>query len=161
MLDLDQIRMTMLSDHDRRLLEHIRQQEEVSRAGRELRKLRTAAGDRPPKRYTGYLTSRRKGWVGQKILLPNGIPGEIAVIRRRLVLAHWVDPLALAPDRVAVLNRADVRPLAHPAARVLGRLKLGREEQPSELKSRTARRNGSCPVRKGSRPRGRPRKVHD
>ena len=49
--------------------------------------------------------------------------------------------------------------IKNPAAVLLGRLKRGKHEEPSERKASAARRNGSCPPRPGSRPRGRPRRV--
>jgi hypothetical protein len=158
MRDLDDIRMAMLSDHDRKLLQQVRQQEEISHAGRELRKLRKTASMQAPRQYSGYLSAGRKSWVGQRVILPNNAIGEVITVHRGFAAVAWNDPLVVSSQRVVALEVKSIQPFRHPCAVALGRLKAGCREAPSSLKAAKARLNGRRPVKAGSRPRGRPRK---
>lgn len=129
-------------------------QHKLSEAGRLLRKLPR----RVRKRWTGWIGNRRY-WRGAQILLPDGQPAFVfGVLRSRVVWTFHPDRLIGGFDGVplewGVVPAADVTPRQHPAAVLLGRLKAGKKERPSKLKSETARRNGRQPCRAGRR-RGR------
>jgi len=157
MLDLDQIRMSLLPNDDRKLLERVLQQEEISHAGRELRRLRSEAKNRPARHFTGYI-GRRKAWFGQRVVLTNNAVGTILAVHRGHAAVSWTDPFAVQPNKVTAIEVASIRAFRHPAAVALGKLKAGRREVTSPLKAIKARLNGCRPVRPGSRPRGRPPK---
>jgi hypothetical protein len=108
------------------------------------------------RKWTGWLHGEHC-WRGRRIVLPNG---EVAPLlwcsRGRVLLQNsrdlpFRDWLAWAARR-----EHEVRVYKHPSAIALGQRKKGLRECPSEQKSEAARRNGRQPVRKGSRPRGRP-----
>jgi hypothetical protein len=90
------------------------------------------------------------------VVLPNRAIGTILAIHRGRAAISWTDPFAVQPYKVTAIEVASIRPFRHPAGVALGKLKAGKREVPSPLKAAAARSNGCCPVRPGSRPRGRP-----
>jgi hypothetical protein len=147
-----------MAEADNLHLKNLRQEAEIRLAGQRLRQMRTEAKNRPPRRYTGYLTPRRRAWFGQPVLLPGNVLGRILAVRHGLAAVSWTDPFAIRANRVGCVEVSSVRPFLDPCASALGRLKRGTKEKASALKREAARRNGCRPARHG-RPRGRPRKV--
>lgn len=112
----------------------------------------------PPKKWTGYLHGERC-WVGQRVLMTDGMRGALLSARRGKATVFADSRRYLAESRVRELREQEVVLLKLPQAMLLGFLKRGKKERPSEAKRAAARRNGSRPVRPGSRPRGRPRSA--
>jgi len=76
------------------------------------------------------------------------------------VLLEDANDLPHLPWLLRVARREDdVRLFRHHSAIILGSLKAGKKERPSEAKANAARRNGLMPCRAGLR-RGRPRHSH-
>ncbi len=107
---------------------------------------------RRKKKWTGSINGQRiRRWSLFK--LPTGETAR-AVLIVRGVAYFWFDN----PERfLESYPTSEVRRIKNPAAVLLGHLKRGKRETPSELKRSTARANGSMPCRPGKR-RGRPRK---
>ena len=109
---------------------------------------------RPRKRkWTGEFNGER---VRRRTLfkLPNGDILPTVLILRGKVYIFREDSEQLI-ERYSCSELVRVK---NPAAQLLGRLKRGKHEAPSELKTATARINGAKPCRPGKR-RGRPRKA--
>ena len=108
------------------------------------------------RKWTGVLNGER---VRRNTLV--AVPtGE--VLRAILILRGWVYVIRSPdePDRFMERFKAsEVRRIANPAAQVLGSLKRGVRERPSEAKRRACLSNCSKPPRAGKRPRGRPRRT--
>ncbi|HEY6180863.1 MAG TPA: hypothetical protein VIW67_01390, partial [Terriglobales bacterium] len=83
------------------------------------------------------------------VVLKAAIRNEVAVM--------WQDPRQIDPVQFALFRADQVRVLKSPAAVLLGSLKRGIKEQPSEKKRLACRRNGLRPCKPGRR-RGRPKK---
>jgi hypothetical protein len=112
-----------------------------------------------PRKYTGWLGDRHC-WRGQLVVLPDGEVAPLIWCNRGRVLLRNYRAMPF-PDwlRWAARREHEVRPYKNPSAVLLGSRKLGVKERPSARKAEAARRNGKMPVRPGSRPRGRPRRV--
>ena len=137
--------------------ERARREAEVSLAGATLRRLRAEAQDRPPRVYTGRVGNRR-GWRKMPLILPNGAVGTLICALRGFAAVAWHDPFALQSNRIDYFRVSELVRFRTPAAVLLGSRKRGVTEKRSKKKARAARSNGRCPVRPGSRRRGRPRK---
>jgi hypothetical protein len=137
------------------MVQEAQEQVTLSRAGEQLRKLRTMAKG-GVKTYTGYLPGRRRAWVGQRIVLPGKIIGTVIAVLRGLCAAAWSDPFNFPTSRVSVVATSLVEPYREPCAVVMGGRKRGTKEKPSERKRKSCRKNGCRPARRGRR-RGRPR----
>ena len=113
-----------------------------------------ATEPRPRKRkWTGEFNGER---VRRRTMfkLPNGeILPAILVLRGKAYLFREYSERFI--ERVDCYDLVRVK---NPAAQLMGRLKRGKREAPSELKAATARFNGAQPCRPGKH-RGRPRKV--
>lgn len=112
----------------------------------------------PPKKWTGYLHGERC-WVGQRVLMTDGMRGALLSARRGKATVFADSRRYLAESRVRELREQEVALLKLPQAVLLGSRKRGVKERHSERKAEACRRNGACPVRPDSRPRGRPRKA--
>lgn len=112
----------------------------------------------PPKKWTGYLHGQRC-WVGRRVMMADGMRGALLSARRGRATVFTDNRRHLAESRVRELHEQELVLLKLPSAVLLGSLKRGVKERPSERKSAVCRRNGACAVRPGSRPRGRPRKA--
>ena len=143
------------SDFVKAMYQCAQQKAQISIAGEKLQQLRIEARTRAARLYTGYL-GRRRAWFGQPVVLPGNVVGKLISVYRGFASVAWHDPFSVQANRVNSFETETIRPYKNPAAIVLGRLKRGRKERESEAKKRAARRNGSRPVRPGSRPRGRP-----
>lgn len=146
-----------LSGHDKSRFEAAQRKAEVSLAGAALRRLRMGQQQRPPKKWTGWIGHRRRGVVGQTVILPDRSLGRLIAARRGWACVAWVDPFSVRRNRISYFAAGEILPYKNPCAAALGRMKAGRREIPSAIKAQAARRNGKRPVRQGSRPRGRPR----
>ena len=107
------------------------------------------------RRWTGVVFGRR-AWVGQPVVLPDKTVGWIKQAQAGLVC---VRTCAFKPEIGAVhdyLAAGELQPYRLPEAVLLGSLKKGAKEQKSAVKAASSRRNGSAPVKPGSRQRGRP-----
>jgi hypothetical protein len=108
-----------------------------------------------PRTWTGWIGGSHC-WRGRKVILPDGRVEEVYAAHRGLVGLAIPQSGNFHPREL--LFRADqLRLWSHPAAVALGQAKHGVKERPSLKKAEAARRNGCCPPRSGSRPRGRPR----
>lgn len=106
---------------------------------------------------------RQRKWTGEfngqrvrrrtMFKLPNGDILPAVLILRGKVYVFRED----SDQFIERYSCSEVRPVKNPAAVLLGRLKRGKREAPSERKATTARINGAMPCRPGKR-RGRPRK---
>lgn len=103
------------------------------------------------------------GWLHGKhlrrddlVILPDGRVGRIYGAVRGSVIV-WKDPIPETGLPAEIFRAEDLRAYKNPHAVVLGSLKRGSKEAPSNAKREACRRNGSKPPRPGSRPRGRPR----
>ena len=112
----------------------------------------------PAKKWTGYLHGQRC-WVGRRVMMPDGMRGALISARRGRATVFADSRRYLAESRVHKLHERELVLLKLPHAVMLGSLKRGKRERPSEHKAEACRRNGACPARPGSRPRGRPRKA--
>ena len=110
-----------------------------------------------PRKWTGYLHGERC-WVGRRVMMSDGMRGAIIDARRGVARVFADERLTIAESRLRKLHERELVLLKLPQAVLLGSLKRGRNERPSQRKAEACRRNGCCPVRPGSRPRGRPRK---
>lgn len=111
-----------------------------------------------PRKWTGYLHGERC-WRGRRVLMSDGMRGAIIDVRRGVARVFADGRISIADSRLRRLHEREVVLLKLPQAVLLGSLKRGKTERPSEAKLAAARRNGSRPVRPGSRPRGRPRSA--
>jgi len=75
------------------------------------------------------------------IQLPDGTVAELIGAARGKAFFRWHDPTALDPVRLGWAQVGDVRHYPLPAARLLGSLKRGVKEKPSEKKRRALRLN--------------------
>lgn len=136
--------------------------EQASEAARLLAGLRTNAG-RP---WTGWVGNVR-GYHDMVLKLPQG---DIAYVWKaaRQIVVFTREPGGVLQDGMdgargnrvwGAIHANEVTVVGSEAGRVLGRLKRGRKERPSELKRLTARLNAVKPPRPGKRARGRPRQV--
>ncbi len=139
------------------LVDAARQEAEISMAGAALRQLRTKRQQPATTKWTGRIGHGRRGFVGQAVVLPDRTLAKLLSARRGWAAVAWVDPFAVRSRRMGCIEAAVVQPFRHPAAVALGVRKKGVVERPSARKAEAARKNGRCPVRRGSRPRGRPR----
>lgn len=137
-------------------IERARQAARVSLAGEALGRLRVEAKTRPPRVFTGRIGSSR-GWRNMPVVLLNGSVGTLIAAFRGWAAVAWHDPFRIQPNRIDYFLVSELQRFKSPAAVMLGSRKKGVVEKPSEKKARTARSNGRCPPRPGSRPRGRPR----
>lgn len=113
---------------------------------------------RQPRRrkiWSGWLHGKRMTRL-RPVVVPGGEVLPAYFVRRRFVYV-------LLPDTPEYQGRIferhparDVQVYRSPEARLLGSLKSGVRERPSERKQASARINGTLPPRPGSRPRGRP-----
>jgi hypothetical protein len=117
------------------------------------------AGRRRSRRaWTGFL-GRRRAWVGQAVMLPDGGLAWVKSIKRGRAIVRtgeWSQVDGAYIHRY--LSASELRPALCPEAVLLGRRKRGAKERKSLAKAESSRRNGLRPVRPGSRPRGRPAK---
>jgi len=109
---------------------------------------------RRDRRYTGVIDGRRRP-VGQLVKLPTGQIAKLLGVIRGRAFVTWDDPQTIEGSRVAMAAARNLTILKNPAAVLLGSRKRGAKERPSTKKAASCRRNGCCPVRPGSRPRGR------
>jgi hypothetical protein len=109
-----------------------------------------------PKRWTGMLAKPKRSWYGRLIILPDGVIGKLYGVLRGAALVWRPAPFAVGEQLLEKYTIDQLRLYKMPSAVVLGRRKRGKKERPSELKARTARKNGRCPCRPG-RQRGRPK----
>jgi hypothetical protein len=105
------------------------------------------------------------GWLHGKhlrrddlVVVPNGQVRRIygAVRGDVIVLKH---PLPESGLPAEIFRAADLKLYKNPDAVIIGSLKRGRKESPSQKKREACRLNGCKPPKPGSRPRGRPRKI--
>ena len=157
MIDFFETWIGDLSGADKRFIDSALRQAEASLAGSALRSLRSRSQRITPRRWTGRIGHGRRGFVGQTVVLPDRTLGRLIAARRGWACVAWVDPFAVRSRRITYSEAASVQPFRHPAAATLGARKRGVTECPSARKANAARKNGRCPVRRGSRPRGRPR----
>lgn len=108
------------------------------------------------KKWTGFVNGQRCR-RGQRVLMLDGVGGELMFARRGLVLVFADRRASVLHSRFRRVEQEQLVVCKMPEAVLLGARKLGRRERPSERKAAACRRNGACPVRPGSRPRGRPR----
>lgn len=106
--------------------------------------------------WTGYVNGVRC-WRGRRVLLPDGVGAEVMVARRGKVLVFADRRASILASRFRAVTAEQLVVCKLPEAVLLGARKLGKKERPSERKTAACRRNGCCPCRPGSRPRGRPR----
>jgi hypothetical protein len=129
--------------------------ERISDAARQLRSMAL----HPKLRYTGRIGTKRVR-VCQRVELPGGEVGFVVrAFRGRVLVGIDEDPDDASLSSFRLLPEREVGLHKNAAAVLLGRRKLGKTELPSIKKARSARRNGCCPARLGSRPRGRPRTI--
>jgi hypothetical protein len=155
MVTLNEFRFHQVPEDLKPLAASIQRQADISFAAAELARLPRRS--KVQRIYTGRVFGKRRGWRGMKVLLPNGVVGQLYRSVRQLAAVTWRDELALRPDQLGVLHTRELLPAKHAAAVVLGGAKRGTRECSSEKKVEAARKNGRCPVRLGSRPRGRPK----
>jgi hypothetical protein len=128
----------------------------ITEAARLLASLRMHSRQIPGNgKWTGRLFGRRVP-VGLPVTLPNGETGWVKCVLRggACVKTAWIDPIdGPIHDYFWV---EELRPYKLPQAVALGRRKRGKSEQASAAKRASSRRNGSMPVKLGSRRRGRP-----
>ncbi len=109
-----------------------------------------------PKKWTGYV-HRQRCWRGRRVFVAGVIGGELLLARRGVVYVFADEPVTITGGQYWKLKEHQVVLSKLPEAVLLGAQKRGKKERPSERKAEACRRNGACPVRPGSRPRGRPR----
>lgn len=109
-------------------------------------------------RFTHRLHGQRVR-AHQAVLVPDGREGRVVAALRGTVIVCVGDVLRLGQSEILRLREHELRMTKNSSAVALGRKKLGRRERPSKRKAEACRRNGCRPVRAGSRPRGRPRKI--
>jgi len=154
MITLDESRIQQVPEHLRPLAASIQREADIRFAAAELARLpRRVKAQRV---YTGRVFGKR-AWRTMNVVLPDGRIGELHRVVRGIAIVSWHDRLSLRPTQYGALEIAELRKLRHPAAILMGGLKLGITERASPKKAEAARRNGRCSVRPGSRPRGRPR----
>jgi hypothetical protein len=112
---------------------------------------------RRDRRYTGVLDGRRRP-VGQLVKLPTGQLAKLVGVIRGKAFVTWEDPECIHSTQLALTSTSNLTIVKNPAAVLLGSRKRGAKERPSARKAAACRRNGNCPVRPGSRPRGAPRR---
>ena len=105
---------------------------------------------------TGYIQGQRY-WRGRRVQLPDGVGAEVVIARRGKVLVFADRRASIVDTRFRAVNAGQLVVCKMPEAVLLGARKAGVRERPSERKRAACRCNGACPVRPGSRPRGRPR----
>jgi hypothetical protein len=110
---------------------------------------------RQPRRWTGWI-GRNHFWRGRRVVTPNGVVAEVYGVLRGQAAVRWADPQWIENVRRDVVPADQLVVYRNPAAIVMGMLKAGCVERPSELKKATCRVNGAKPCRAG-RQRGRPR----
>jgi hypothetical protein len=113
----------------------------------------------PPQRrfrYTGRIGTKRVR-VCRRVELRGGMFGFVLRAFRGRVLVGLDEEPADGSSSFLLLPEREVCLHKNAGAVLLGQMKLGTAERPSLRKARSSRRNGHCPVRPGSRPRGRPR----
>jgi hypothetical protein len=104
------------------------------------------------------------GWVHGKhlhrddlVVVPDGQVRRIyGAVRGSVIVLKYPIPERGLPAEI--FRAEDLRLYKNPNAVIIGSLKRGRKEVPSEKKRKACRLNGCKPPRPGSRPRGRPRK---
>ena len=111
-----------------------------------------------PRRWTGWIGNEHF-WRGRRVILPTGVVAEVYGVQRGQAAVRWPDPYWIEGVRLDVVPVAELTVYRHPAAVVLGKLKGGCKEKFSQCKQSACRLNGAQPVRRGRRPRGRPRRV--
>lgn len=134
----------------------------ASQAGQVLAIRRRLAGrrhGRDTRRWSGFIFGRKRAWVGQPVVLPDGSVGWIKKVEGgyaciRTAKADRQD--GAIHDYMAVTR---LRRYKLPEAVLLGQMKRGVKEVPSAVKAASSRSNGKLPPRPGSRPRGRPRMI--
>ena len=123
------------------------------RAGSRLARHRWSV--RTKKAWAGHLDGRRC-WRGQRVVMADGIGGELLLVRRGLALVFADSRASIVDSRFRKVKARHVTLSKLPEAVLLGSRKLGKRERTSQLKAESCRRNGNCRVRAGRRPRGRP-----
>lgn len=114
-------------------------------------------GVKPKRKLSGFVQGVRV-YRDQPILLADGSRAFALGARRGQLIFFCDIPHLMEPGRWGVVPAATVTLLKNEAAVALGRAKRGRKERTSALKVQTARMNGRCPCRRGTR--GRPRTAH-
>lgn len=104
---------------------------------------------------TGRIDGKRRRKFSL-VRLPNGRIGELLGSLRGQVFFRWLDHTQVDPIQIGTAPETEVTYYPLPAAQALARLRRGIKERPSAIKAAASRRNGTRPVRPGSRPRGRP-----
>lgn len=107
-------------------------------------------------RFTHQLHGKRVR-AHQAVLLPDGREARVVAALKETVVVCVGDVLKLGEGEIQRRHENELRLIKNSSAVALGGRKLGRRERPSQRKGEACRRNGACPVRPGSRPRGRPR----
>lgn len=106
-------------------------------------------------RLTGTIGGQRV-WQHQTVAMPDGSEARLVFAHRGRVLVSVGDVLSIDESKIIPSRAHEITLISNPSAVVLGRLKRGKLERPSQQKVEACRRNGSRPVRPGSRRRGRP-----
>lgn len=127
--------------------------ERISDAARQLRSMTSQR----KLRFTGRIGTKRVR-VCQRVIMPDGVLGFVVRVLRGRVLVGLDEEPNDGTSLFRLVRTHEVRLYKNPAAVLLGRQKLGTKERASKRKARSSRRNGSRPVRPGSRKRGRPTK---
>lgn len=122
-------------------------------ARRRLHRLR----EQEPTSWTGFWDGKRVA-RGQGVVLPCGGIGHVVAIQRGQAMIIREAPFTIGEREIMLLPVTDLKRYRLPSAALLGSLKAGVKERPSETKRAACRANGCRPCRPG-RKRGRPRKV--
>jgi hypothetical protein len=107
------------------------------------------------------------GWINGKhmrrydlVIVPNGQVRPIyGAVRRQVIVL--IDPVPEHGLPAEIFRAAELIVYKNPNAALLGSLKRGRKEAPSDKKRKACRINGRKPPRSGRRPRGRPPKRRE
>jgi hypothetical protein len=156
MIDFWEAQIADAPNNCKAALEKARLAVEISSAGAALRGLQSSTPKRQERAWTGKI-GKKRGWVGMAVVLPGRTLGTLLASKRGWACVAHVDPFSVRSRRIGYVEARSLEPFRHPAAVALGARKKGVAERRSARKAETARRNGRCPVRPGSRPRGRPR----
>lgn len=110
-----------------------------------------------PRTWTGIVNGKRM-WMERKVILPEGGLGWIVEVQGGMAkVLIGMDEIDDSPI-CRYVAAAALTVWRRPEAVLLGTLKTGVKERKSLKKLASSQRNGSLPVKPGSRPRGRPGK---
>ena len=114
---------------------------DISAAASQLAKLGQEARNRPPRKFTGRIGSRR-AWVGMPVVLPDGRVGHVVVAKRGAAIVHWADDFAIRRDQFGACETRELRSIQTASGDPfrINEKRRGREAEQAESRSRPAER---------------------